>query len=249
MRLALLTDVHANREALTACLEHAKRGGAQRHVFLGDLVGYGADPEAVLDLVQERVSAGGAAVLGNHDAAVAAGHSSYMPPDIERAIAWTHVRLDPARLAFLGALPLQVEESGRLYVHANAWAPSEWEYVLGPLDAGRSLRATSCRWTFCGHTHNPALYHMTAATQRVRSFAPIPGVGVPLGLRRRWLAVPGSCGQPRDGNPAASYALFDDETHLMTWFRVPYDHERAARKIRAAGLPERFAAILLEERP
>jgi diadenosine tetraphosphatase ApaH/serine/threonine PP2A family protein phosphatase len=81
---------------------------------------------------------------------------------------------------------------------------------------------------------------------RVEAFVPVPGVSVPLGLRRRWLAIPGSCGQPRDGNPAASYALLDVEKNAMTWFRVPYDHERAARKIWSAGLPESFGDRLLD---
>ena len=244
MRVALLADVHANAEALTACLVHARRAGAHRHVFLGDLVGYGADPAAVLDAVMAHVEAGGAAVAGNHDLAVVSEASAGMGPEIRRAVEWTRDRLNPAQLAFLRALPLTVEESDRLYVHANAWAPSRWEYVLGPLDAGRSLRATKCRVTFCGHAHDAALYHMTPLG-RVEAFVPVPGIGVPLGPRRRWLAIPGSCGQPRDGNPAASYALLDVEKNAMTWYRVPYDHESAAKKIWRAGLPESFGKRLL----
>ncbi len=82
----------------------------------------------------------------------------------------------------------------------------------------------------------PTLYHMTAGG-RVLGFRPVPGTGIPLGPRRRWLAIPGSAGQPRDGNPAASYALFDAARDVLTYFRVPYDHETAARKVHAAGLP------------
>jgi len=244
VRIALLAEVHANAEALTACLLHARRHRAQRHVFLGDLVGYGADPGAVLDVVMEKVQAGGAAVAGNHDLAVVAGGNVRMGPEIQRAVDWTRGQLDAAQIEFLSALPMKIEESDRLYVHANAWDPGGWEYVLGPLEAGRSLRATSRRWTFCGHVHDPALYHATPSG-RVESFVPVPGVAVPLGLRRRWLAIPGSCGQPRDRNPAASYALLDLEKSSMTWFRVPYDHEAAAKKIWRAGLPESFGARLL----
>jgi len=246
VRVALLADVHANAEALTACLTHAGRQRAGRHVFLGDLVGYGPDPAAVLDTVMRHVASGGVAVAGNHDAAVTsdATLAGRMGPEIQRSVEWTRRQLAPAQLDFLRGLPLALEESDRLYVHANAWDPAGWEYVLGPLDAGRSLRATRCRRVFCGHAHDPALYHMTPRG-RVEPFLPVPGVGVPLGPRRRWLAIPGSCGQPRDGNPAASYALLDVEKNLMTWFRVPYDHELTARKIRAAGLPETFADRLV----
>ena len=244
MRIALLADIHANAEALTACLAHSRRLGADRHVFLGDLVGYGADPAAVVDAVMARVEAGGAAVAGNHDVAVVSPAPGRMGPEIQHAVDWTREKLDTAQLAFLRDLPLAVEETDRLYVHANAWAPAGWEYVLGPLDAGRSLRATRCRFTFCGHAHDAALYHMTPLG-RVEAFVPVPGIGVPLGPRRRWLAIPGSCGQPRDGNPAASYALLDVEKNTMTWYRVPYDHESAARKIFRAGLPESFGKRLL----
>lgn len=246
MRVALLADVHANAEALAACLAHARRAGAERHVFLGDLVGYGPDPVAVLDAVMRSVASGGVAVAGNHDVAVIsdATMAGRMGPEIQRGIDWTRQQLGPAQLDFLRGLPLAVEESDRLYVHANAWDPPGWEYVLGPLDAGRSFRATRCRWIFCGHAHDPALYHVSPRG-RVEPFLPVAGVGVPLGPRRRWLAIPGSCGQPRDRNPAASYALLDVEKSFMTWFRVPYDHERTARKIRAAGLPESFGKRLL----
>jgi len=125
-------------------------------------------------------------------------------------------------------------------VHANAWAPADFEYVSGALEAGRSLRATRSRITFCGHVHEPVLYHM-GLTQRVETFHPVPGSPIPLSAARRWLAVAGSAGQPRDGNPAACYATFDEVDHLYTLWRVPYDYTEASRKVRAAGLPQRLA--------
>lgn len=244
MRIALLSDVHANREALAACLEHAERRGAERYVFLGDLVGYGADPGPVVDTIRSLVGRGGLAVLGNHDLAVTREPGRQMTPDAERVVEWTRSQLDAAQREFLAGLPLQVEENGRLYVHANAWAPAHWEYITEAFDAGRSIRATSCRLTFCGHTHEPSLYHMTAQG-RASGFRPVPGTAIPLGQRRRWLAIPGSVGQPRDRNPAACYAIFDDSPGAMTFFRVPYDFESAALKIRQAGLPEFFGARLV----
>src|SRR5215218_9377296 len=117
MLIALLADVHGNREALTACLADAERAGADRYVFLGDLVGYGADPAWVVDRTAEMVKAGAVAVLGNHDAAVL-NPSETMSAAASAAIAWTRTRLDGAQRSFLAELPLTVEEGDRLFVHA-----------------------------------------------------------------------------------------------------------------------------------
>jgi diadenosine tetraphosphatase ApaH/serine/threonine PP2A family protein phosphatase len=244
MRIALLSDLHANLEAVVACLEHARSLGAGQRVFLGDLVGYGADPGPVMDIVAQGILHGDVAVLGNHDAAVSRAISYRMSIDAQLVVEWTRAHLTEEQLALLGSLPLVCEQGGRLYVHANAWAPDRWEYVLTQFDAGRSMRAIPWGLTFCGHVHTPSLYHM-ASDGRVAAFEPVPGVGIPLGPQRRWLAIPGSAGQPRDGNPAACYALFDDATRQLTYFRVPYDHETAARKIAAAGLPAGFDTRLV----
>jgi diadenosine tetraphosphatase ApaH/serine/threonine PP2A family protein phosphatase len=243
MLTALLADIHANHEALSACLEDARFQGVDSHVFLGDLVGYGADPGAVLDLVIASVQAGAVAVLGNHDQAVAQGPRGAMTPDARLVVEWTRAHLTSSQLTFLGDLPLTIERQGHLYVHANAWEPGRWEYITNTYDAGRSLRATQCRQTFCGHVHQPGLYHL-AADGRVAHFQPVPGTAIRLGGRRRWLVIPGSVGQPRDGNPAACYAVFDTTSAMLTFFRVPYDAERAARKVRQAGLPEALGTRL-----
>src|SRR5262249_23717439 len=116
--------------------------------------------------------------------------------------------------------------------------------ITQSFDAGRSMRATARRLTFCGHTHEPTLYHMTA-DGRVAGFRPVAGSGVPLSQPRRWLAIPGSAGQPRDGNPAACYAVFEVSRSVLTFFRVPYDFEAVASKMRQAGLPEFFGAHLI----
>jgi len=208
MKLALVADLHANREAVTAVLTHAQASGAQRCVFLGDFVGYGADPGWVVDLLREHVARGAIAVLGNHDAAVVQGPLPSMIPEARQVVAWTRAQLSPAQLEFMASLPLSVTEQDLLFVHANAWAPADWGYIVNRADAVRSLQSTACQITFCGHTHVPALYHLTA-TGKSGDFAPTPGVAIPLSAQRRWLAIPGSCGQPRDGDPAACYALFD----------------------------------------
>ncbi|MBP8272200.1 MAG: metallophosphoesterase, partial [Sphaerotilus sp.] len=131
MKLALITDIHANREAFDACLEQAHLHGADRLAFLGDFVGYGADPAWVVEQVRDLVSQGAIAVRGNHDEAVARGPSDYLVEDARRAIEWTRSQLTPAQLDFLGALPYTREDLGCLFVHANAYAPPAWDYILG----------------------------------------------------------------------------------------------------------------------
>ena len=243
MLLALITDLHANRESVGAVMEHAKSQGAQRYAFLGDFVGYGADPGWVIDLVREYVERGAIAVMGNHDAAVVQGALPTMIPEARQVVEWTREQLDPAQLAFLATLPMSVADGERLFVHANAFAPREWAYVLGRMEAVRSLQATVARFTFCGHVHDPKLFHLTA-TGKIGDFVPSAGMPIPLSEQRRWLIIPGSAGQPRDGNPAACYATFDTANATLTYFRVPYDTEAAGAKIRAAGLPQRLARRL-----
>jgi diadenosine tetraphosphatase ApaH/serine/threonine PP2A family protein phosphatase len=242
MRIALLSDIHGNRQALEACLAHAAGQAAERLVFLGDLVGYGADPAWVVARVAEAVGRGALALLGNHDEAVLAGGGD-LNPTAAAAVDWTRGRLDAAALGFLRGLPLVIEEEDRLFVHADASAPDAWHYVLDADAALRSLEATGQRLTFCGHTHLPRLFGITAAS-KLMSFQPVAGVPVPLRRPRHWLAVLGAVGQPRDGNPAACYGIFDTKSQEMSWQRVPYDVEAAAAAIRAAGLPDSLATRL-----
>ena len=244
MRIALMTDIHGNREALEACLDHAAQNGVGRYIFLGDYAGYGADPGWVIDTVQAEVARGAAAVLGNHDAAVLTD-SEDMNDAAAAAIAWTRTQLDVRQRAFLAGLPLAIEEKDRLYVHASGFEPDQWHYVDELYAAAKSLMATRAHATFCGHTHVPALFHMSM-TGKFASFDPVDRVDIPLTRQRRWLAVIGSVGQPRDRDPAACYAVLDDERDLLTYVRVPYDIETAAKKIRAAGLPLSLSARLFE---
>lgn len=244
MKLALITDLHANREAVEAVVAHAREQGAQQFAFLGDYVGYGADPAWVVDFVRTQVEAGAWAVQGNHDAATVRGPMPSMREDAAKVTEWTRSRLDPMQLDFLRRLPLKIEDGPCLFVHANAWAPSEWAYIEGRAEAMRSLQAAAnSSFTFCGHVHEPMLYHLSL-THKTGQFEPTPGVPIPLSAARRWLAIPGSCGQPRDGNPAAAYATFDVERAELAFHRVPYDVEAAGFKILSAGLPPHFAERL-----
>jgi diadenosine tetraphosphatase ApaH/serine/threonine PP2A family protein phosphatase len=247
MKTAIFTDLHANREAMEAVLDHARGQGAERRAFLGDLVGYGADPRWMVDLMRAERERGAIVLLGNHDAAAVHGAPPTMRPDAARAAEWTRRTLDAERRRFLAELPLTQERGEVLYVHANAWAPGDWEYTQNRSDAVKSLRATRCRIVFCGHMHEPRLYHLSPLG-KAGEFTPTPGVPVPLLEHRRWLAIPGAVGQPRDGDPAACYALHDEDAGSLTWFRVPYDQEAAAAKMRAAGLPQRLWERLVDGR-
>jgi diadenosine tetraphosphatase ApaH/serine/threonine PP2A family protein phosphatase len=239
---ALLSDIHGNREALEACLADARTHPIDRYAFLGDYVGYGADPGFVLDTVAEHVARGAIAVFGNHDAA-ACGAVERMTAHAAEAAAWTAGQLTPAQIDFLQTLPLSVRDGDILYVHASAGEPRRFRYITDESAAGESLLATDAQVTFCGHTHVPALYHLSV-TGKIAYFDPTEGVAIPLSRHRRWLAVIGAVGQPRDHDPAACYGLFDEAARTLTYVRVPYDTERAAAKIRAAGLPEFLAARL-----
>ena len=247
MLIAIFTDIHGNREALEACLAHAGHHPINRYVFLGDLVGYGADPGFVVDTVKSLAARGAIALLGNHDSA-AIGMPERMNDDAMAAAEWTRRQLTPDQHAFLTGLPLTAADDDRLYVHASAASPATWDYVLDERAAARSLMATDAAVTFCGHTHLPALFQMTATTAKIAAFDPDAGVALPLTRQRRWVAVIGAVGQPRDRNPAACYALYDDGPRTLTYVRVPYDVETAARKIRNAGLPPFLAARLASGR-
>jgi len=235
VRLAIFADIHANRQAFAACLDAARAQGAERMVLLGDYVGYGADPEWAVDTVMDLVDAGALAVCGNHDNAVGTSAES-MNAEAQAAIEWTRGRLSAPQRRFLAELPLELAEEDRLYVHSDASSPARWRYVQDAADAGRSIIATPAQISFCGHIHRPALYSMSV-TAKMTSFVPVAGVPVQLLQGRRWLAVLGSVGQPRDGNPAACYAMFDTAKREITYWRAPYDVAAAARKIRDNGLP------------
>jgi diadenosine tetraphosphatase ApaH/serine/threonine PP2A family protein phosphatase len=241
--IAFFADIHANRQAFEACLAQARDNGAQRFVLLGDYVGYGADPEWAVSTVMNLVDQGAMAVLGNHDSAIG-NPREQMNVEAKMAIEWTRGELGAAQRNFLASLPLTHEDGEHLYVHSEASNPKDWIYVVSTSEAARSLMATMAQITFCGHVHRPAIYTMSA-TAKMTAFTPVTDVPIQLLQGRRWLAVLGSVGQPRDGNPAAAYALLDTQKRELTYCRVPYDVEQAAARIRSKGLPTWLADRLL----
>ena len=236
MKLALLSDIHANRQAFEACLAHAHGQGAQQLALLGDLVGYGADPTAVLDQVMALAAQGAWVIRGNHD------DMAVQPPADNASVGsstaqWTHDQLSPRHHAFLAGLPLTLQHEAVLLVHASAEAPERWRYVHDSHAAAMSLDAVrqwpQVRYVFGGHVHLQTLYYR-GSTGGLMMFTPTAGVAVPVPRHRHWLATIGSVGQ-------AMYALFDSARAQLTFHRVDYDHHAAAAAIRRAGLPAHFA--------
>ncbi|NCW40694.1 MAG: metallophosphatase family protein, partial [Betaproteobacteria bacterium] len=241
------SDLHANARALEACLTHAQAQGANQWALLGDLVGYGPEPEAVVAQCQRMAEAGATVLRGNHDA------MAVTPPvpasrQGEFTARWTHERLSEADRQWLASLPLTVRLESVMVVHASVNEPEQWRYVEDEGSAARSLQAATdqypeVRFVMGGHVHHQTLYYRGQGGQLMR-FTPVPGVPIPVPAHRRWIATVGSVGQPRDGDTRAGYALLDLDRHQLTFWRVRYDHVAAAHAVRAAGLDEALARRL-----
>jgi diadenosine tetraphosphatase ApaH/serine/threonine PP2A family protein phosphatase len=246
MRIAVLTDIHANRQAFEAVLTDIEGHGIDRTALLGDIVGYGGDPEWCVDTATSLVRSGAICVRGNHDSAAIDGPEA-MSPLARLAIDWTRARLNDTHRTFLSGLPLTAELDDMLFVHASASEPGAWSYVTSDTRATPSFRATTARLILCGHVHVPLLTSCDRSGM-VRQQTFRAGLPIPLLPSRRWLAVVGSVGQPRDGVPHAGWALVDTDSAELTFRRTPYDVAAAASRVRAMGLPELLATRLLTGR-
>lgn len=238
MIIAVLSDIHANLEALEAVVADARREGAGRFACLGDVVGYNADPVACVDLVRGLPCL--PCIRGNHDE-MAAGDRALLGINTQAfaAMTWTRRQLDAERRAWLGGLPLLHEEPDAVYVHASLDAPHDWHYVHDAREAAASFAHQSRRACFIGHSHQPGGWRddgQSVKRSQGESFA--------LAAGERWLFNVGSVGQPRDHDPRASYALYDVEAGEVRLQRVAYDIAAAQAKILAAGLPEQLARRL-----
>lgn len=244
MRLALLTDIHANREAFEAVLADLAPRQIDRLVFLGDIVGYGPDPGWCIDQVEALVAKGALALRGNHDRAVTTP-DNILNANARRVIDWTVNRLNARQKLFLSELPLTVQDGDTLFTHASANDPADWLYITSEATARPSFLVSDARLIFCGHVHRAALYSCDLSGRVAKLNLPL-GHPIPLLTSRRWLGVIGSVGQPRDGSTLASYAILDRSRNELCFRRVGYDATTTARKSRAAGLPEALAQRLMK---
>ena len=243
MRLAFLADIHANREALDAVLQAVSRIGADKIIFLGDVVGYGPDPAYAVEKIGRLSDDGAVCIMGNHDEAAFKGGGG-MTPNARRAINWTAENLGNDHLQFLRALPLTSGLDDMFFVHASAHEPEKWRYIRDADAAAKCLFRTQSRLVFCGHTHIPAFFHSLPGRQP-QLFVPISEKSIPISSVRRAVIVIGSVGQPRDRIAAACFGLFDTEAGTFTSHRVPYAADITFEKISAAGLPEWLGMRLL----
>ncbi len=239
MRVAVLSDIHANIVALDAVLETLGSIDAVWH--LGDVVGYGPAPDAV---VERLASVGAIGVRGNHDAAaIGALDLDWFNPDARAAISWTGRTISPTTIAWLSSQPVERTEAGIALVHGSFRDPT-WEYIThGPV-ARASLAVLAergIRHGLFGHTHLPSVFRDDDG--RIESIRPSDGSRFGLDERAA-LLNPGSVGQPRDGRPEASCLVFDSDAATATWHRVGYDIAAVQDAMRAAHLPERLVLRL-----
>jgi diadenosine tetraphosphatase ApaH/serine/threonine PP2A family protein phosphatase len=244
MRYLVLSDIHGNLDAFETVLGTQDR--VDGHLVLGDIVGYGAEPNAVITRVDALAPA--AIIRGNHDK-VAAGielPESFNPAAL-RAAAWTQDALTPAHRAWLEALPAGPVIVDDLVEICHGSPDHEDEYIFSAADARLAFAATQRPVCFFGHTHVPACYWIAdeepgdVYIEDVATDGPMTLVIEP---GRRYLINPGAVGQPRDGDPRAAYAVYDSEARTLTLARTEYDVEQAQRRIRDAGLPDILARRL-----
>ena len=241
MRCLILSDVHANIDALDAVLADAARHGDLRVLLLGDLVGYGAEPNAVIERVQSLPIAG--AVRGNHDRAAAGQGDAESFNEVARASAAVTSRLlTPASRAFLQRLPAGPLRVSPLTEICHGTPFDEDAYIFDEMDAVYALRAATRPLCLFGHTHAPFAARLRADDLEFVDAS--AGNAIAVAADMRLIVNVGSVGQPRDGNPRAAYGVLDEEAGTITCYRVEYPVERAQARVRDAGLPEALARRL-----
>ena len=240
MRVAIVTDIHGNRHAFEAVLADAAAAGAEEVWCLGDVVGYGGEPDACVDLARERCAI---CLAGNHDMAVTGAIST---EDFSRGAAisahWTKEVLRPDNLEFLRGLRPEGDEGDLGLFHASPRDPI-WEYVLSIILAEDCLDAAKQRISLIGHSHVALAFTRASPTDDAEGFPRAQGDEADLSSGE-WLLNPGSVGQPRDGDPRAAWLLLDTTEWHATWRRAEYDVAGAQAAIRAAGLPDSLAERL-----
>lgn len=233
MRILVISDIHANITALNAVVNEA--GEVDAVWCLGDLVGYGPDPNECVDAIASFPNQ--ICILGNHDAATLEQiDAASFNPDARHAIKWTQDQLNPASVDFLRNLPERINLEKVTLVHGSPRQPV-WEYLLDTQNATRSFDFFETEYCFVGHTHLPILYHLGNNHSLARLLVLEPNTR--LLLSPRAILNPGSVGQPRDRDPRAAFAVFDPDRQTWEYHRVAYDILAVQDRMRAAGLPER----------
>ncbi|MCZ6776435.1 MAG: metallophosphoesterase family protein [Ignavibacteria bacterium] len=231
MRLAILSDIHANLSALTSVLAFLDTNEVDEIYCLGDVVGYGPFPNECADLVIKRCTA---TVMGNHESGLLGKTplDQFNKPG-QKALRWTEKQITTQHLTYLSSLPLVTVEHGLTFVHASPSRPAEWTYVLTLTEVQESFYAFSTQICFIGHTHIPIVVGEDLSIDAFRQGS-------------RFLINVGSVGQPRDGNPKTSFGLLDTEAWSYRLIRLQYDVHETANAIIKRGLPKVLARRLLD---
>lgn len=265
MKYAILSDVHSNSDAFETVLNKCSELGIDQYLFLGDLVGYNADPCRCIAMARELNFL--AAVRGNHDEYTISGNTELAGFNTNATIAiqWTRQQLSDDDIDFLDDMPLtaHVPNSQITLVHATLDSPDAWGYVFDSHHAVGNFSYQRTPICFCGHSHVPVAFDKAPVAIGRKLVEPIEGweknlyypeadtdfrfadeLPVQLEKGHKYLFNIGSVGQPRNNDPRASFAVYDDEAKTVTRYRLPYNVAAAQEKIRAAGLPERLALRL-----
>lgn len=237
MRYAIISDIHGNLEALKKVLRSIKIHGVDEIICLGDIVGYGSDPNACVERIMKAEIK---TVVGNHDyAAVDESIVSDFNDNAKLAIAWTRSILSRENLEFLACLPVRLKISDILMIHSSPSFPLEWNYILDPITALGEFGSFQEKIAFVGHSHRPVIFSSDG-----NEIVPTGETVYSLQEEIRYIINVGSVGQPRDFDQRASYGIFDTERLTFTLFRVEYKIKKTAAKIKNNGLPEFLAKRL-----
>lgn len=223
MKIALISDIHSNLEALTRAIELIDEARVEKIVCLGDIVGYGANPNECVGIIRDRCTV---VLKGNHDAAaVDIGETEFFSQHARAAALWTNKILSPGNADYLRSLPLSVVDGDLLFVHASPSNPEEWEYIVNEMDARQAFASFKEKICFVGHSHVPGVYSESGEEEQVDRDRP-------------FIINVGSVGQPRDGDPRLAFGLFDTEQWEFQSVRSVYDVDKARDKILSSGLPK-----------
>ena len=236
MKYAVFGDIPGNWKTLNAVLEDARRNEVTAYACVGDIVGYNANPAECLALIRQLNMI---CVCGNHDHYCSHAISlNDFHPLAANVVDWTRSRLNESDIKYLKSLRLVRLVSGFALVHSTLDMPDKWGYVFDELEAESNFNYQSTTVCFHGHTHHPAVFEKSGGVRRVD-----PGT-TKITLGKKYFINTGSVGQPRDGDPRASYVIYDQEAREVTFRRVDYDFKLTQQKILDAGLPERLAQRL-----
>lgn len=238
MKIIIFSDVHSNLEAMQAFLSDVKKESPDLFIFAGDVVGYGADPEEVAEIIKEKVSI---CVAGNHDyAAVQKTPLEYFNSVAREAIEWTMEKISKGTKKFLSSLPYTAKFNEITITHSTFSKPEEWEYIISLEQAWREFHFFDTQIGVVGHSHIP----FAVRFKNNKEIQSITVQEFKLEEGWRYMLNPGSIGQPRDGDPRASFIIYDRDKKMVRFKRIKYNVRKAQEKIIQNGLPSFLAERL-----